>query len=136
MDLNVHSDESDDDLLQPVDLALIGATLLLSQAYLELVRGIVAPPLLRPILYDPFKSSSIVEQLVSGHPDACKDAIGMSAEGLRRITAEIEQARTVKPSPTVELRAKIAMTLWMLRKSASNRTTREFWQFSQASVSK
>lgn len=130
------SEASDDDLLLDVNYTDINQILVLSTAYIEVLRGTLERPPLRSILVTPFKSSEIVEQLVQGHPDACHDALGMSPRGLQRICSDLERNGTVKPSPTVELRAKVAMTLWMLRRSASNRATREFWQFSQASVSK
>lgn len=134
--MSVQDDQEDDDLSIVSQQVTVRQLLVVTQTYIEILRGTLtsAPP--RPILHDPFKGPEIVAQWHRGHPDACHDAIGMSAEGLRRLTRHIDRHNQVKPSRTVDLETKIGMTLWMLRKAASNRTTREFWQFSQASVSK
>ena len=129
-------DEDEDQFLIDASSATVDVLTAASQAYVQIVRGILGRPPLRPIIHSPFSTARILLQTVGGHPMACHNAIGMSASCLERITDDIDQLHRIKPTDNVSLQAKVAMTLWMLRKAASNRLTQQYWQISQASISK
>jgi hypothetical protein len=52
------------------------------------------------------------------------------------LCTELEDRDLVTATLEIPVRVKVGVTLWLLRKSASNRTTREVWQLAQATVSK
>lgn len=91
---------------------------------------------LTSILVDHGRAIKVIDGWTEGSPVACRDSIGMYSPSFRYLCAELERLELVDATLEIPVGVKVGVTLWLLRKSASNRTTREVWQLAQATVSK
>lgn len=88
------------------------------------------------ILIDHSRAITVVDAWATGSVIACWDSIGMFPPAFHLLCTELEDRDLVTATLEIPVRVKVGVTLWLLRKSASNRTTREVWQLAQATVSK
>lgn len=88
------------------------------------------------ILVDHGRAISVIDGWTTGSVVACWDSIGMYPPAFHLLVTELEDRDLVSATLEIPVRVKVGVTLWLLRKSASNRTTREVWQLAQATVSK
>lgn len=97
---------------------------------------VAARATLTSILVDHGRAIKVIDGWTEGSPVACWDSIGMYSPSFRYLCAELERLELVDATLEIPVGVKVGVTLWLLRKSASNRTTREVWQLAQATVSK
>lgn len=86
------------------------------------------------ILDMPGEGIAKVRRWLQGSEESCVDALGMSAENFSRLCESLLELRLVEGTPALPGQLRVAITLYMIRKSVSYRTLRDVFQVSLGSL--
>jgi hypothetical protein len=87
------------------------------------------------ILDRPGEGIQKVRRWMQGSEEGCVDALGMHAHNFERLCDNLMELNLVHNTPRMPAKLRVAVVLYMLRKSCSYRTLRDVFQISLRSIS-